>query len=199
MLLIDVSYDKEIYLFSVKMVRIKPKYIVKKDEICTYKISILTNLKDKEKREIDLNLTLDYPYGNSLELCNYVLEKIHKLNTKFNINDFINFDEIRINTKTSLVFDININREKTIQLFTLEKNKKINKLTNNTTYNLNILTPYENIKINLNKVLVFNNYDDFLILLEKSIKILLEENFNFDGVYSIDFLTSIEKLQKKKL
>ena len=32
MLLIDVSYDKEIYLFSVKMVRIKPKYIVKKDE-----------------------------------------------------------------------------------------------------------------------------------------------------------------------
>ena len=168
MLLIDVSYEKEHYLFSIKIIRIKPKTNVNKNELCTYKVYLIKNTKPNE--EIFLNLKFDYVFGDSLKLCNYVIDELLK-KENFNINDFIIFDDIRFKNNSNLIFDININRETTLHLFSINNKKVIN---NDVFFNL-FVKKLNNETVNINKKILCDLDLNYLTILKKSLNFFLNK------------------------
>ena len=91
MLVIDVFYDKNNILLTLGIIRLKPKY-ANINDICTYKVILIQN-----NRDIDLDFQIEYPYGDSLKLSDYVTQNMILKN--IDIEDFINYSDIRIKKK----------------------------------------------------------------------------------------------------
>ena len=186
MLVIDVFYEKNQILLTLGIIRLRPKN-ANLNDICTYNVILIQN-----NREINLDLKLDFPYGDSLKLSNYVIETM--INKNLNIEDFINYSDIRIKRNTPLIIDVNINRSKSLQILSLN-NKKIVK--NNINYNLNVLTPLSKKLINLNEVISFEKGTYLLNILKQVFNKTLEKNFDFNTIYKYDKINLISNINYK--
>lgn len=122
MLNIDITYNKNIQIYNICAIRIKPKHnSIKNGELCTYSIFLLN---EKEKL-IDLNIKVLKEYGNAIELTKIILEEfLNKI--KKDQNEYILFENNRRTNREKIICEITINRE--IKIKELEIDLKKNQL-----------------------------------------------------------------------
>jgi|SaaInlV_100m_DNA_6_1039743.scaffolds.fasta_scaffold07859_2 hypothetical protein len=107
MLVCDLSVNREELLDGLSLVRIKPKSRVKKGEVCTYSLLKI----DKIGKTEELNIKLDYKYGEALDLIDYTYN-----------NNVIKSKPIKKLRKKDIIYlDISINRKKYIYHFAIKK------------------------------------------------------------------------------
>ncbi len=175
MLVIDVFYDKNNILLTLGIIRLKPKY-ANINDICTYKVILIQN-----NRDIDLDFQIEYPYGDSLKLSDYVTQNMILKN--IDIEDFINYSDIRIKKNSPLIIDININRSKSLQIFSLNNKTNIEDIYK---YDLNVLMPLSRKNINLNETISFKNGEKLLNIINQVFRKALSKNFDFNNIYKYD-------------